>query len=82
MPRKLLRRSTVMKCQLLTAAGKPCPFDDLGRGLCHLHDPHETFARQHPKSRAKLLARADVQASSPVLLRSGRLPTTAGRAPA
>ena len=49
-------------CKLLTKPGKPCPFSDLGRGLCHVHDPDQVFARQHPKSRAKLLARADVQA--------------------
>jgi hypothetical protein len=49
-------------CKLLTKSGKPCPFNDLGRGLCHIHDPDQAFARQHPKSRAKLLARHDVQA--------------------
>jgi hypothetical protein len=49
-------------CQLLTRTGKPCPFSDMGRGLCHLHDPDGTYAGQHPKSRERLLARADVQA--------------------
>ncbi len=49
------------KCQVLTAAGRPCSLPDLGRGLCHVHDPDGLYARQHPKSRAKLLGRADVQ---------------------
>lgn len=49
-------------CKLTTRAGKPCPFPDLGRGLCHVHDPDRPFAMQHPRSRAQLLARADVQA--------------------
>ncbi len=49
-------------CQLRTRAGKPCPFQSIGRGLCHVHDPDAVHALQHPSRRAKLLARADVQA--------------------
>lgn len=53
--------SSQRRCQLTTAKGKPCPLADLGRGLCHVHDSDAEFARQHPATRACLLARVDVQ---------------------
>ncbi len=57
------RRITDMRtCKLNTRAGQACPFEDLGRGLCHLHDPDALYARQHPLSREKLLRRPDVVA--------------------
>lgn len=57
------------RCQLPTRSGGACPFKDLGRGLCHIHDPDALYARQHPRTRARLLARTDVQA-----IMSGKTP--------
>ncbi|KQX65792.1 hypothetical protein [Angustibacter sp. Root456] len=50
------------KCQLTTASGRRCTLPDLGRGLCHVHDPDALYLRQHPAARERHLARADVQA--------------------
>lgn len=71
------RRTTPMSmCQLSTKAGQPCPFQDLGRGLCHLHDPDASYSVQHARRRETLLARADVQA-----ILAGRPPLAAVRVP-
>jgi hypothetical protein len=48
------------QCPWVTRKGRPCstPGESRRDGYCHVHDPDGTFAKQHPKYRARVKTKA------------------------
>lgn len=55
--------TTTRACPVPTKRGTACPHTPARDGLCPLHHPEATYARQHEGYRAKLLRRPEVLAA-------------------